>query len=85
VFANGLFNHRQLNLLPGMLVRAGRGRELRTLLLGLPWLQACLFSLSASDLLTQFTAVLPVVPLARYTGRTPRLSLYIPPQASGHG
>ncbi len=59
------YNIRKLIELPHCLQRSGRMEESRELLFSYAWLKAKLTSLSCSELIEDFSAVCPVVPLGR--------------------
>lgn len=61
----GLYNVRKLHLLPHLLTLARRHYELQRLLVDYEWLKASIVSISVLDLVAEFAAVLPLVPLAR--------------------
>ena len=65
----GQYNIRKLSQLPHALARSGRFayQALTELLLDYQWLKACVLSLSTWDLIHDFTAVTPTVPIGRYT------------------
>ena len=62
---HGLYNVRKLSLLPHFLTQAGWGYELQRLLMDYEWLRASASSVSCLDLVAEFAAVLPLVPIAR--------------------
>ncbi|XP_064391895.1 NACHT domain- and WD repeat-containing protein 1-like isoform X1 [Halichondria panicea] len=64
----GLYNVRKLHLLPHLLTLARRHYELQRLLVDYEWLKASIVSISVLDLVAEFAAVLPLVPLARSAG-----------------
>ncbi len=61
----GLYNIRKLYLLPRLLALARRHYELQRLLVDYEWLKASVDIVSVLDVVAEFAAVLPLVPLAR--------------------
>lgn len=61
----GRYNVRKLTELPFCLAKSGRKQELQNLLTDYSWLKAKIHTSSCSDVVEEFSAVLPVVPLQR--------------------
>ncbi len=60
-----IYNTRKLSELPFCLARSGRLRELQDLLTDYHWLKGKIATSSCADVVEEFSAVLPVVPLNR--------------------
>ncbi len=61
----GLYNVRKLRLLPRLLTLAQRHYDLQRLLVDYEWIKGSIVGSSVLDLVAEFAAVLPLVPLAR--------------------
>ncbi len=61
----GLYNVRKLCLLPRLLTLAQRHYDLQKLLVDYEWIKGSITGSSVLDLVAEFAAVLPLVPLAR--------------------